>query len=97
MATLAVYVQPRAKRTEVAGTHGDAIKIRVAAPPVDGAANDELVRFLASRLRTARSAIAIVGGATSRLKRVRITGLTTPEAINRLTQISPPAPPGRGS
>lgn len=85
-AELLIYVQPRGRRTEAVGKHGDAIKIRVAAAPVDGAANDELVRFLASRLHTARSAIAIVSGAASRLKRVRITGLTTPEAINRLTQ-----------
>ncbi|MCZ6858630.1 MAG: DUF167 family protein, partial [Gemmatimonadetes bacterium] len=45
------YVQPRASKTEVAGRHGDAIKIRVKAPPVDGAANEEVIRFLAKRFR----------------------------------------------
>ncbi|MEP7153285.1 MAG: DUF167 domain-containing protein, partial [Nitrospira sp.] len=45
--TISVHVQPRASRTESAGIHGDALKIRVAAPPADGAANDELCRFIA--------------------------------------------------
>ena len=49
-ARLIVHVQPRAKRSEVVGRHGDAIKVRLAAPPVDGAANEELVRFLAEAL-----------------------------------------------
>ena len=84
MTTLSIYVQPRAARTEVAGQHGEAIKIRVAAPPVDGAANEELVRFLAERLGTPRSAVTIVSGATSRTKRVRISGMTDAEAISRL-------------
>ena len=44
---LAIQVQPRASRTELAGIHGDALRIRLAAPPVDGAANEELIRFLA--------------------------------------------------
>ncbi len=67
-------VQPRASRTEVVGQHGDAVKIRLRAPPVDGAANEELVRFLAERLGVARGAVTIVGGQTSRIKRVRIAG-----------------------
>ena len=49
-AILTVHIQPRASTTECVGIHGDAIKIRVAAPPVDGAANDRLIRFLARRL-----------------------------------------------
>ena len=57
---LAVHVQPRAPRTEVVGRYGDALKIRVHAPPVDGAANAELVRFLAERLGVPRSAVTIV-------------------------------------
>jgi uncharacterized protein (TIGR00251 family) len=68
-----VVVQPRAARTEVVGPYGDAIKIRIQAPPVDGAANEELRRFLARRLRVAPSAVAIVGGASGRRKRVAVT------------------------
>ena len=67
VAKLVVHVVPRAKVTEVAGRHGDAIRIRLAAPPVDGAANVELVRFLAERLDVSRGAVAIVGGTTAAL------------------------------
>ena len=73
---LDLHVQPGAKRTEVAGTHGDRLKIRLAAPPVDGAANDELVRFLAEAFGVPRRNVTIVTGATARRKRVRIEGAT---------------------
>lgn len=73
-AVLTIVVQPRAARTEVVGPYGDGLKVRIHAPPVDGAANEELVRFLARRLRVAPSAVAIVGGAGSRRKRVAVTG-----------------------
>ncbi len=66
----------------VAGRHGDAIKIRVKAPPVDGAANEELIRFLAKRLGVPRSSIRLVSGASSRHKRITIDGMT-PEEITR--------------
>jgi uncharacterized protein len=69
-----VHVQPRARRTEVAGLHGDAVKVRVAAPPADGAANGELVRFVAERLGVARGAVRIAAGATSRRKVVEVDG-----------------------
>lgn len=77
---------PRARRTAVAGRHGDAIRIRLAAPPVDGAANTELVRFLAERLRVPRSAVAIRSGATGRRKTVSVTGVTTEQATRGLLQ-----------
>jgi uncharacterized protein len=76
-AGLAVYVQPRASRTGVVGVHGKAIKIRVAAPPVDGAANTELIRFLAKTLSVPRASVEIVTGSGSRHKRVRVRGLDT--------------------
>jgi uncharacterized protein (TIGR00251 family) len=69
---LALHVQPGAKRTGVAGVHGDAIKLRLAAPPVDGKANDELVRFLADAFGVPRRQVAIVRGETSRDKLVRV-------------------------
>ncbi len=70
----AVHVQPRAARTEAVGRYGDALKIRVHAPPVDGAANAELVRFLADRLGVPQNAVTILSGAGSRRKRVAIDG-----------------------
>ncbi len=79
-ARIVVHVAPRAGRTEIAGRHGDAIRVRVAAPPVDGAANAELTRFLAERLGVPRQAVAIVSGVTSRRKTVEIAGLKT-EAV----------------
>lgn len=79
-----IRVQPRASRTEVAGVHGDAVKIRVAAPPVEGEANDELVRFLAKVLGVSGSDVELVRGRTSRTKRVRIHGIGAREARKRL-------------
>lgn len=83
-AILTIHVQPRASRTEVAGWHGDAVKIRLAAPPVDGAANDALTAFLADRLAVPRSAVSLLGGATSRRKRVRIDGLLLEQVLATL-------------
>ena len=71
---LILHIQPGAKRTEIVGQHGDALKIRLAAPPVDGKANAELIRFLAERLRVPRSAIELVSGESSRAKRLRVAG-----------------------
>ena len=70
---LVLHVQPGASRTEVAGVHGDAMKIRLAAPPVDGKANAELVRFLAQAFGVAQRRIELVRGTTARAKVVRIT------------------------
>ena len=75
---------PRARTTGVAGRHGDALKIRLAAPPVDGAANDELVRFLAEQLAVPRSAVTITAGGTGRRKTVKITGIETAAALRTL-------------
>jgi uncharacterized protein (TIGR00251 family) len=72
---LTLHVQPRASRTELAGRHGDALKVRVAAPPVDGAANAELVRFLAELLGVAKSAVEIVAGESGRRKVVAVHGV----------------------
>ena len=72
--TFAVRVAPRASRTAAAGVHDGALKVRVAAPPVEGAANAELTRFLAKRLGVPRGAVEIVGGHASKTKVVRATG-----------------------
>ncbi len=69
---LTLHVQPGAKRTALGGLHGDALKIRLAAPPVDGQANAELVRFLAAEFGVPQRHVSIVRGETSRQKVVRI-------------------------
>lgn len=78
-----VHVQPRASRTEVAGVHGDALRIRLSAPPVDGAANAALVEFLADTFAIPRRAVRILAGDTSRAKLVELDGVT-PDAVKRL-------------
>lgn len=84
MAILVVHVVPRSRKTEVAGRHGDAIKIRIAAPPVDGAENAELCRFLAASLGVARGAVQIASGAAGRRKTVAVQGVTNQEAEGTL-------------
>ena len=83
-AVLDIRVIPRAPRSRVDGTRGGAILIRLAAPPVDGAANDALVAFLAQALALPRRNIRIVFGDTSRDKRVEIEGLDEAVARARL-------------
>ncbi len=83
-AQLLVHVQPRAKQTELVGWHGDAVKVRLAAPPVDNAANDALVAFLADEVGVPRAAIEIVGGLAGRQKRVTVAGLSREEILRRL-------------
>ena len=83
-AILTVRVQPKASTTECVGIHGDAIKIRVAAPPVDGAANDELIRFLARQLSIPSTSVRIQSGASGRHKRVFVKGVTAQLVLARL-------------
>jgi uncharacterized protein len=75
-----VRVTPRAARDAVDGEFQGALKVRLTAPPVDDRANEALRRFLADRLRVASSAVAIVSGEKSRMKRVSIAGVTKEEA-----------------
>ncbi len=83
-----VRVQPRASQTEVAGEHGDAWKVRVAAPPVDGAANRELIRFLAKRIGVPPTRLRVARGERSRTKVVEIDGVEP----NRVRDaLAPPA------
>lgn len=74
--TLTLHVQPGAKRTEVAGTHGDALKVRLAAPPVDGQANEALLSYLAAQFGVPKRQVELVSGHTSRKKRVQLFGAT---------------------
>jgi uncharacterized protein (TIGR00251 family) len=70
---LTLHVQPGARRTEVAGTHGDALRIRLAAPPVEGRANAALRHYLAGVFGVPQRAVTLLRGETSRQKTVRIT------------------------
>lgn len=76
MARLTVKVHPRAKRTRLAGRHGDGWKLDLAAPPVDGKANDECVRFFAELAGVPQARVRIVLGETSRTKVVEIEGVS---------------------
>jgi len=78
-----VRVQPRASRSEVAGVHGDALKVRLTAPPVDGAANAALIELLADLLAVSRSAVRIVAGEHARAKVVEVVGVDA-ECVRRL-------------
>lgn len=81
--TFRVRVSPRSRRDEVVGLHGDALKIRLTAPPVRGKANRALREFLAGQLGVSPSAVEILTGHTSRQKRVRVMGVSA-EAIHAL-------------
>jgi uncharacterized protein len=71
-----VRLQPRASRDEIVGLLDGALRIRLHAPPVDGAANEALVAFLADRLSVPRRAVRIVTGASSRMKTIEVAGVT---------------------
>ena len=81
---LRLRIQPRASRTEVAGRHGDLLRIRLAAPPVDGAANDELVRFLSRVLGVPARAVEVTAGHASRQKTVTVEGADPTAAARAL-------------
>jgi uncharacterized protein (TIGR00251 family) len=83
-AILDVRVIPRARKTECAGSRHGALLVRLAAPPVDGAANDALIAFLADRLNVAARTLQIVAGERSRHKRLLITGLRADDVRTRL-------------
>lgn len=82
--TLAVRVQPRASRTAILGMHDTSLKIALVAPPVDGAANDALLRFLADKLDIPRSDLSIASGEHARNKTIRIPNITASDAASRL-------------
>jgi len=75
-ARVTVYVQPSAKRTEIAGRHGTDLKIRVAAPPIEQAANEALLAFVALKLGVRQRSVRLIAGATNRRKVLEIEGIT---------------------
>jgi len=82
--TLTLHIQPGAKKTEVAGEHGDALKIRLAAPPVDGKANAALLEFIADRLGVAKGVVTLKSGQTSRRKVVEVGDVTERVVVSLL-------------
>jgi uncharacterized protein (TIGR00251 family) len=80
---VSVHVQPRASRSEIIGQHGAALKVRLQAPPVDGAANEALVQLLSDSLGVSRRSVRVVSGAASRTKTVEVVG-TTEAAVRAL-------------
>ena len=74
--TLTVRVIPRASRSGIVGEYNGAVKVRLSSPPVDGVANEELIKLFAKRLGVARSDVTIVSGQTSKTKQLNITGVT---------------------
>jgi len=85
MARIAIKVHPRAKRTAITGRLGEAYKLDLNAPPVDGKANEECIRFLAELIGVPRSAVRIVQGAAGRMKVVEIEGVEAAELERRIT------------
>ena len=81
---ISVRVIPRAGRSEIAGVRDGSLLVRLKAPPVDGAANEELIEVLAEALGVPRRDIIITGGMTSKQKRVRINGISVDRAASRL-------------
>ena len=92
-----VQAVPGAGRTQVVGRHGDALKVRVAAPPEQGRANDALAKLLADALGVAASAVEVVAGPASRRKRFRVTGCDPAVAADRIRDLLDgyPAAPSR--
>ncbi|HUW65708.1 MAG TPA: DUF167 domain-containing protein [Spirochaetia bacterium] len=81
---LQLRVQPRSSANRVGGVQGEALKVHLTAPPVEGEANEALIRFLAEKLGVSRGAVRLVSGQNSRHKLVRVEGLTGPAARERL-------------
>ncbi len=84
-ASFEVKVHPRAKKNAITGEVGDALKLALTAPPVDGKANDACIEFFAKLLKVPRSSVTIASGQTSRNKVIRVSGLTGEQVRNRLS------------
>lgn len=82
---IALYCQPGAKNTEVQGEHNGRLKIRLAAPPIEGKANEALIQWLSKTLEIKRSQIELLAGDLSRLKRVKIAGITAEQLLQLIS------------
>ena len=82
--TLSVKIHPRAKRNAITGRLGDALKVSLTAPPIDGKANDACIEFFARLLQVPRSSVTIASGQSSRGKLIRVSGLSAEEVRRRI-------------
>jgi uncharacterized protein len=82
--TFAVKVHPRAKKNAITGELGDAIKVSLTAPPIDGKANEACIEFLAKLLKLPRSSVTIASGQSSRAKLIRVAGISAEEVRRRI-------------
>ncbi len=82
--TFAVKIHPRAKKNAIMGELGDALKLSLTAPPIDGKGNDACIEFFARLLEVPRSSVTIASGQTSRRKVIRVVGLSTEEFRKRI-------------
>jgi uncharacterized protein (TIGR00251 family) len=82
--SFAVKVHPRAKKNAITGEMGDALKLSLTAPPIEGRANQACIEFFANLLEVPRSSVTIASGQTSRLKVIRVAGLSAQELRQRL-------------
>jgi len=83
-ASFAVKVHPRAKRDGISGAIGDALKVDLTAPPVEGKANEAVTRFFADLLKVPRSSVTIASGKTNRMKVIHVAGMTAEQLQQRL-------------
>ncbi|MFZ0773205.1 MAG: DUF167 domain-containing protein [Candidatus Sulfotelmatobacter sp.] len=83
--TFAIKVHPRAKKNAITGELGDALKVSLTAPPIDGRANEACVEFFAKLLKLPRSSVTIASGQSSRAKVIRVAGLSTDEVRRRIS------------
>lgn len=79
-----IHATPRASRSQVQGLHGDALKVRLQAPPVDGKANEALIDFIAGKFGIPSRRVVLVSGQTGRQKRIAVQGMTPDQAIQAL-------------
>ena len=86
---LTVYVQPKASKNKIAGIHGEAVKLMITAPPVDGKANKAVINFIAKLFRLAKSQVTLQSGQQSRCKRLRLEGLSLHAAETVLNKALP--------
>jgi len=82
--TFAVKIHPRARKNAITGEVGDALKVSLTSPPVDGRANDACIQFFAKLLKVPRSSVTIASGLASRNKVIRVAGLSAEQVRNRL-------------
>jgi uncharacterized protein len=88
-ATFAIKVHPRAKRNAITGEVGDALKLSLGAPPVQGKANDACIEFFAKLFKLPRSSVTIASGGSSRNKIIRVAGLSAEDVRARLNLVRP--------